>query len=402
MFLIDIMEVRPLANRQLERTFADGLRATLDMDRVLKSYTGIFAPLLEADYFQKVQVDHELWCHRLAQTVRTYARIFSTHSPLEDPSLSMANAYSNNRRPRFASLYFSENRVHLQLPASLRAPSRQTFRAYQHMTPLQLRARARRNLKSAAQLLVAGDADNAAQLAGTATELYLKARYCTRNAIASFPDTAAELRAAGMRDLATHDLEFLLTLCDDHHIRSRGHINWNSVSSWRIEDRYQPVGAVSVENIQLQVEETKYLLDMLDLYETIEGLLRFRAELEVEQGHPFEIFAINQIEGENWELLLASPSLRAKVMRHYKRRFVERGRHILDSDFSQILDTLTRVQPNDVRFNSFHRLHKMFSGVVEVKDSFAYGHIIKNAYLIHGSPPNRGHQSAVVTSCMFT
>lgn len=60
MFLIDIMEVRPLANRQLELTFADGLRATLDMDRVLKSYTGIFAPLLEADYFQKVKVDHEL------------------------------------------------------------------------------------------------------------------------------------------------------------------------------------------------------------------------------------------------------------------------------------------------------------------------------------------------------
>ena len=60
MFLIDIMEVRPLANRQLELTFADGLRATLDMDRVLKNYTGVFAPLLEADYFQKVKVDHEL------------------------------------------------------------------------------------------------------------------------------------------------------------------------------------------------------------------------------------------------------------------------------------------------------------------------------------------------------
>ncbi|MHB1292473.1 MAG: DUF2442 domain-containing protein [Sulfuricella sp.] len=61
MFLIDIREVRPLANRQLELTFADGLRATLDMDQVLKkSYTGVFAPLLEPDYFRQVKVDREL------------------------------------------------------------------------------------------------------------------------------------------------------------------------------------------------------------------------------------------------------------------------------------------------------------------------------------------------------
>ncbi|MHB9118251.1 MAG: DUF2442 domain-containing protein [Burkholderiales bacterium] len=60
MFLIDIKEVRPLDNRQLELTFADGLRATLNMDRVLKSYTGVFAPLLEPDYFRQVKVDLEL------------------------------------------------------------------------------------------------------------------------------------------------------------------------------------------------------------------------------------------------------------------------------------------------------------------------------------------------------
>lgn len=269
------------------------------------------------------------------------------------------------------------------------------------MTPLQLRERARKNLASSEQLLSNGDADNASQLAGTAAELYLKARYCTRNAIASFPDTLADLKAAGMRDIATHNLESLLTLCGDHHIRSRGHINWESISSWRIEHRYQPVGAVTLESVQLQVEETKYLLEMLDLYETIEGLLRLRVELEAEQGHPFEIFAINEIAGKSWGLLLASPSLRIKVMRNYKRRFIEKGRGYLDSDLSQILDTAERVQPNDPRFIAFLGLQRIFGGVVEVKDTFAYGHVVQHAYLIHGAQPNRGQQSTVI-SCAFT
>ena len=60
MFLIDVTEVRPLPNRQLDLTFGDGLRATIEMDRVLKGYTGVFAPLLEADFFRKVKVDREL------------------------------------------------------------------------------------------------------------------------------------------------------------------------------------------------------------------------------------------------------------------------------------------------------------------------------------------------------
>ena len=60
MFLIDVINVHPLAPRKLELTFEDGLRAVVDMDLVLKSYTGIFAPLLDEDYFQQVKVDPEL------------------------------------------------------------------------------------------------------------------------------------------------------------------------------------------------------------------------------------------------------------------------------------------------------------------------------------------------------
>ena len=60
MFLIDIIAVRPLPKRQLDLTFENGLRAIVEMDRVLKNYTGIFAPLLDENYFLQVKVDTEL------------------------------------------------------------------------------------------------------------------------------------------------------------------------------------------------------------------------------------------------------------------------------------------------------------------------------------------------------
>ena len=60
MFLIAVTEVRALANRQLELTFGDGLCAIVEMDRVLHSYTGVFAPLVDADFFRQVRVDREL------------------------------------------------------------------------------------------------------------------------------------------------------------------------------------------------------------------------------------------------------------------------------------------------------------------------------------------------------
>lgn len=60
MFLIDIIAVCPLPNRQLELTFENGLRAIVEMDRVVNNYTGIFALLLDENYFRQVKVDTEL------------------------------------------------------------------------------------------------------------------------------------------------------------------------------------------------------------------------------------------------------------------------------------------------------------------------------------------------------
>jgi hypothetical protein len=60
MFLIDVIQVKPLEDRKLDLVFADGLQAIVDMDRVIKSYTGVFAKLTSDTYFRQVKVDPEL------------------------------------------------------------------------------------------------------------------------------------------------------------------------------------------------------------------------------------------------------------------------------------------------------------------------------------------------------
>ena len=60
MFLIDVTEVRPLEDRNLDLTFADGLHAVVAMDRVIERYSGVFAALMDDSFFRQVRVDREL------------------------------------------------------------------------------------------------------------------------------------------------------------------------------------------------------------------------------------------------------------------------------------------------------------------------------------------------------
>ncbi len=60
MFLIDITQVKPLNNRRLALTFADGLQNIVDVDQVIGSYSGIFLPLLDDDFFRQVTVNRDL------------------------------------------------------------------------------------------------------------------------------------------------------------------------------------------------------------------------------------------------------------------------------------------------------------------------------------------------------
>ena len=60
MFNKDIIDAKPLPNRQLQLVFEDVLQATIHLDKIIKHYTGVFAPLLEDAFFQQVQVAEEL------------------------------------------------------------------------------------------------------------------------------------------------------------------------------------------------------------------------------------------------------------------------------------------------------------------------------------------------------
>jgi hypothetical protein len=57
MFLIDVVAAQPLPGRRLALTFKDGLSATVDMDAIVGTYRGVFAPLLDSTYFDQVRVD---------------------------------------------------------------------------------------------------------------------------------------------------------------------------------------------------------------------------------------------------------------------------------------------------------------------------------------------------------
>ena len=60
MFLIDVTHVKALNNRRLALTFADGLQNIVDVDQVIGSYSGIFLPLLDDDFFRQVTVNRDL------------------------------------------------------------------------------------------------------------------------------------------------------------------------------------------------------------------------------------------------------------------------------------------------------------------------------------------------------
>ncbi|MBK1647774.1 DUF2442 domain-containing protein [Rhabdochromatium marinum] len=60
MFLIDVTDVKPLPQRQLALTFADGVQGIVFLDEIAPKYQGVFAPLLDNDFFQKVTLDKEL------------------------------------------------------------------------------------------------------------------------------------------------------------------------------------------------------------------------------------------------------------------------------------------------------------------------------------------------------
>ncbi|MEI8132537.1 MAG: DUF2442 domain-containing protein [Leptolinea sp.] len=57
--LKDIVEVTPLENYHLRIRFEDGIDGDVDVSQLVK-FTGVFAPLVEEVFFQRVRLDPEL------------------------------------------------------------------------------------------------------------------------------------------------------------------------------------------------------------------------------------------------------------------------------------------------------------------------------------------------------
>ncbi|MDI9333923.1 MAG: DUF2442 domain-containing protein [Cytophagales bacterium] len=60
MSMIDVTAAHALPQRRIDLTFADGVRAVLEMDRIIERYQGVFAPLLDSQYFNKLQVNPDI------------------------------------------------------------------------------------------------------------------------------------------------------------------------------------------------------------------------------------------------------------------------------------------------------------------------------------------------------
>ena len=56
--LKDIVEVRPLGGYQLYLRFEDGVEGSVDVSQHVR-FDGVFAPLREPEYFERVRVDAE-------------------------------------------------------------------------------------------------------------------------------------------------------------------------------------------------------------------------------------------------------------------------------------------------------------------------------------------------------
>ena len=57
--LIDIIEVKPLSGRKLFLKFEDGKEGTVDLSEIVE-FTGVFEPLKDDEYFNRVTVNSEL------------------------------------------------------------------------------------------------------------------------------------------------------------------------------------------------------------------------------------------------------------------------------------------------------------------------------------------------------
>src|SRR5918992_4827142 len=126
----------------------------------------------------------------------------------------------------------------------------------------ELRRMAQARLEDAEALVRAGRYDGAIYICGYAVEMALKARICETLNWSGYPSTRSEFQ--NYQTFRTHDLNVLLRLSGvENRIRMEFVTEWQAVTDWDPEVRYQAVGTASQRNAMLMIEATIALLRVL-------------------------------------------------------------------------------------------------------------------------------------------
>lgn len=121
---------------------------------------------------------------------------------------------------------------------------------------------AQARLDDSKALLVAGRYDGASYLCGYAVEVALKARICRVLNWPEFPGTRGDFE--GYRSFQTHELDVLLHLSgQEQRIKQQNFRDWNAVSLWNPESRYNVVGTSQRADTEAMIQGAQALLSAL-------------------------------------------------------------------------------------------------------------------------------------------
>lgn len=115
--------------------------------------------------------------------------------------------------------------------------------------------------EDARALLEAGRYDGATYLCGYAVEVALKARICRTLNWTQFPSTSGEFQA--YKSFQIHELDVLLRLSgQEARIKQNHFAIWNAVAIWKVESRYNVVGA-GQNDASIMIQAAEQLLAVL-------------------------------------------------------------------------------------------------------------------------------------------
>jgi len=251
------------------------------------------------------------------------------------------------------------------------------------MTPEQLRVRAFKSIETA-KLIVENDPGQASYTVGYALEYVLKARFCSKVGLASFPDDRQEAKRLQVLHAFSHDLDHLLKLTDDQGITGGGmrNVDWSVASDWGVERRYEPVGSRIVDSVRFQIVETEKVCIELCQYELLDRLRTLEIEISSERG-PFNFFAYwLNADKQRWEVAIAFWSVDEAERAERRALITRKVEGAMDAHLMEGIGAVAYVHPLHPTLETFYVFLRAFGGPIQ--------HAIKAMLIgnmVNGRPP---------------